>query len=913
MTEDTDGQIASSRGELIAMQSHVAARLSHWRALPGAIRKALDYARRAAETDNNSEDVQIVAREILNTLEKYAAHKEVPFRETRRLADETLQLLRHSRTLPDWKRPGSLWNELHSTVQQHMESAALGFDDISIWIDRLIHDIRMIPSETSERVATCLSDSFTQFQKRQPDIATVSRLLERIQNALDVLPKAESVREPHRAIRIHTRRFLIAIIEDNKEWQEFVLRSVERIRQQLGDSFSIETRLFSNVQDALVELANGNREALQSEDAENVSPVQTIAVADMGLPADHQEAESIQRGETTPSRSNGHELLRRLRTYRANIPVVVLTTPAYLLEDQVRACAQGIEDYHYILKGPDKEERLVEALLRVIYLAQNHRIDLFLSPKYEARVDGIPIPLTDMPFRTLYALSLLSSHSRKAGYTLESILDQLDETFRDDYDYKRPPETPVERSLVLARQRSGNWWSPSHTTRIANVIRLWAARKAECGSAPDIAIERLRKENFQVWKDGLSLVDSFRKANPNRPVWNDRSTMSIQHFDSQGLASSFEECFGGLEIDERPDYDLHNIEEHINLIRDGVHSAFKQAHRYIEPRTEILVRRMAGDEYGYRVLGELVLHDEPKQREDDDESNSDHESIGSPGRGDPIRVLVVENEQQYFSRIESLLKSAGFNVRVATNEEDAIIEARIFQPEILSLDLHIPATRKEFESEPPAGSAEGGLRVLRFIREDLPHIRVMIPTTLFDQDELREIAAELNVSVTDFVSKGESINGATWEGHMLLTISRFRQELLSHAGLPALPPWSYPLIRILDGSDLATGRLNLEVNGRGFRLKQSNQGRLLSLLLKSRGDAVSYTEIDQYVEGRPGKVGVNTRKQWIKNIRERIRSDWLGLSDEVPERPELQILETVDEGLVLHAHVEGLGSYMDEQ
>src|ERR1051326_1506490 len=906
MTEGTDRQLASFRAELSAMKSHVAARLSHWRALPEAIRKALDFAKRTAEADSNSEDEQMVAREILNTLEKYAAHTEVPFRDTRKLADETLQLLSQSRGLPDWKRAGSLWNELHSTVQQHMESAALGFDDVGSWIDRLIQDIRTIPSEPSDRAAACLSDSLSQFRTGQPDIAAVSRLLERIQNALDALPKTKNVREPHRASRIHTRRFLIAIVEDNKEWQEFVLRSVERMSQQLGDSFSIETRLFSNVQDALVELVNGNREPLQSEDAEDIPRVQTIAVADMGLPADREEAESIQRGETTPSRSNGHELLRRLRTYGANIPVVVLTTPAYLLEDQISACAQGIEDYQYILKGPDKEQRLVEALLRVIYLSQNHRIDLFLFPKYEARVDGIPIPLTDMPFRTLYALSLLSSHSRKAGYTPESILDQLDETFRDDYDYKRPPATPVERSLVLARQRSGSWWSPRHSTRIANVIRLWAARKAECGGHPEVAIERLRKENFQVWKDGLILVDSFRKANPDRPVWNDGPTSSIQHFDSRAMALSFEECFGGLEIDKRPDYDLHNIEEHINLIRDGVHSAFKQAHRFIEPRTEILVRRMAGDEYGYRVLGELVLHDEPNQGEDDSESTYDHESVGSPVRGDPIRVLVVENEQQYLSRIESLLNSAGFNVRVATNEEDAIIEARIFQPEILSLDLHIPATRKELESEPTVGNAEGGLRVLRFIREELPQIRVVIPTTLFDQDELREIAAQLDVAATDFVAKGDSINGATWEGHMLLIVSRFRQELLSHAVLPALPPWSYPLIRILDGSDLSTGRLNLDVNGRGFRLKQSNQGRLLSLLLKSSGDVVSYREIDQYVEGKPGKVGGNTRKQWIKNLRERIRSDWLGLSDEVSERPELKILETVDEGLVLHAHVENL-------
>jgi len=909
MSETWEHELMVCRSELALLRSQVLAQLSHWRALPNAIGRALNYARHAMAAEEISEAERAVGIEIQRVLSSYAIYDdEVPFEQARKLRDETLELLKLSKKLPNSDKPGSLWNELHSTVQQHMESAARGFDDVPSKIDKLIKEMRRSPGEASNRSANYLSKTVRGFRSAQPNMESVSRLLEAIEKIIETLPEVKNAREIHRAIPVHTKRFLLAIIEDNKEWQEFVRHAVDRVRDELGTSFTIDTDLFSNVQDAVAELLKQNKDAsLSSEDHGDTSLFQLVAIADMGLPADRSEMLAIQKGETTPSRSNGHELLRRLRSYRTNIPVIVLTTPAYLLEDQLRACAQGIEDCHYILKGPDSEERLVEAILRIIHQAQSHRLDLWLRPKYAARIDGIPIPLTEMPFRTLYALSLLSSRSRKAGYSLERILDQLDETFREDYDYKRPPETAVERSLVLARQRSGSGWSPSASMAIANVIRLWAVRKAECGGNLLAALERLRKENFLVWKNGLSLLDAFRSANPNGGPWVKQSRSPIQFLDSQILSSSFEECFGGLEIDPRPDYELHNLEEHINAIREGVHTAFKELHRHIEPRTEFLVRRMAEVDYGYRILGDIVLHDEPEGESKNGEISLDHEH---QARGleieDRIRILVVENEELYFNRIASLLNNAGFDTRVATNEQDAVSESLAFQPEILSLDLHIPTTRKEFESNPNSGTANAGLRVLKSVLKESPNIKVMIPTTLFDQDDLRQAAAELKVPATNFVPKGESVNGATWEGQMLLTASRFRQELRSKATLPALPAWRFPVIRILEGSDLGQGRLSLIVNGRESRVKKSNQGRLLSILLRSAGNVVTYAEIDRYVQRNAAKVGDNMRKQWIKNLRRDIRSDWLQLTDESDDRPELEILEAVEGGLILNAHVENM-------
>jgi CheY-like chemotaxis protein len=295
-----------------------------------------------------------------------------------------------------------------------------------------------------------------------------------------------------------------------------------------------------------------------------------------------------------------------------------------------------------------------------------------------------------------------------------------------------------------------------------------------------------------------------------------------------------------------------------------------------------------------------VIHGDPFEEDEEERAQSDHLYPDGAGK---LSVLVVENESSYLERIKYLLQTAGFDVLVATNEQDAISMARVYRPQIVSLDLHIPINRTEYERDSQSGDREAGLRTLAGLREIMPDVRVVIPTTLFNCDEARETAARLNVSVANIVPKGQSFEGADWEGHFLLSVSRLREEITTQAILPALPPWLCPIIKVNPSSDFNTGRLHLVVNEKVFQTQKSNQGLLLALLIKRHDETVRYSEIDQEVAGRP--VAENTRKMWIKNLREKIRTDWLGLSTKDVRRPELDILETVDDGLVLHAFIEG--------
>jgi hypothetical protein len=181
----------------------------------------------------------------------------------------------------------------------------------------------------------------------------------------------------------------------------------------------------------------------------------------------------------------------------------------------------------------------------------------------------------------------------------------------------------------------------------------------------------------------------------------------------------------------------------------------------------------------------------------------------------------------------------------------------------------------------------------------LKNLRVAILTTLFNKDDLRSKASNLKVSVINFVPKD-----AHWEGNLLLTVSRLCKEIENDILLPALPPWRLPIIQVQKRTDLRVGRINIVVNGIPFFMKSSERGRLLGYLLKNAEKEIRYRDIDKVVEGK--RVSNNERKKWINYIRTKIRKDWLKWPNDSPDHPERKILETVNGGIVLHAHVEGL-------
>jgi len=894
------------RTTLKAVEDAVRDRAEHWRALPASVATALLYARRlAAESDAAAPTVA----QVVTILERYEHREEFSYSDARALERETGCFRELIKANPE---AGALRDAIHATVEQHVALASAGIENLRETIADVAAELATMRERRAKQLAADLEAVTRQCEPTFLSLAGLMELLRILETARELFadPATKEARQVVPELH-HTRAFRIVVVEDDEIWRSFAQRAVDVVRQELGQAFHVDTESFDNVQDALCALCpEETQRSPTAALARERSAIQTIAVVDMGLPANRQEALEVEAGLKTPLRRNGHGLLHALRTYRTNIPCIVFTTPPHLLDDQMRACEQGIQDCAYVLKGIDKQQHLVDAILGVIARAQGHRLEFWKTPAYEVRIDGIPIPMRDMPFRTFCALAELSGFG-SCAWTPQQVLDQLDEAFADRYDYRRAPETDLEKAMVLARERSGDWWRSDWAMRIANVIRLWAARKLDANGDLCRALEELRQENFRNWQEALLLFDLYRRAHPESGKWSKQAERPVDRVNVAVLAAGFEEVFGGYQYEAKQRYDSANIEKHIHEIRTAIHAAFNAAHRFIEPREEILIGRPAASRSGYRVLGEINLH-ESEQFEEAGEVIASTDTEGDrllfSGRETRCTVLIVENEGAYLERIRSLLEKWDFRVRVATNLEDAVSEALgMHRPDIVCLDLHIPATPEEFAADPTSGQATNGLRVLERIRLQLPGLKVLIPTAHHNRDDLREWVARIGVPVSNMVPKGSAIDGAPWEGHLLLTVSRLRDEIRSGAVLPALPPWRCPVVQVLDGSDLRVGKLCLRVNGNPsvFRGKE---GRLAALVLKRHGDVISYGEIDQAVWGKP--VAANTRNQKINDVRAKIRTQWLSVAVVGEARPELQVLETVEGGLILHAYVEWL-SYGD--
>jgi CheY-like chemotaxis protein len=885
-------RIQDCRSSLEMLASLIEDRADHWCELPASIKKATQYAHRILDDHKQEPEVRQEAQNVINVLDRYQHVEEHTHRQIESLAADAGQMIARARNLAGYYQQGSLWLALHSTIEQHLALAAAGLSGLEPTFASTIANLEVMNIESAPLLANEIRHRLTVCKDRELTLKKIEALKETLYSAVRTLPYVERKQLTSWTAVVRTRHFRVIIIEDEGSWQRFARRAVELVKLQLGPEFKLETEYFDNVEDALDALSK-RRTGSGDEQAEEA--VQIIAIADMGLPRNRHEADLVRAGEMTPDRNNGHEMLRALRAYRINIPVIVLTTPPNLLEDQVRVCEQGIPDYNYILKTPDKLDTLVQAIFGIVERAQIHRVELWEASRHEVRIDDVPVPLGEMAFRTFFALCRLSMSSRDS-FTSLRIIDQLDESFGG---YKASDEWGNARSV--AAQILEN--SREQIDDIANILRLWQPLRTSNRGNLSRTLKEFTREYPRLWQSGLRLL---RERN-NDEIVSILSAEAREGGDANLLAEHFERVFGNTDLRSAKDYNPENIEKHMHEIRTGIQEAFKTVHRFIDSKNDVVIQREVDERPGYRVSGEIIFHEYESLEESAVDREDDGEISEVPGPVTPqtavVTVLVVENEQSYSSRICSLLEGSGYRVRSATNLEDAIAESKVFpRPDILCLDLHIPATREDYEIDPTSGSTSCGLRVLERVRQEYPDIRVAMPTTNFDNDHLRERAAALGVPASNFIPKGQSMDGACWEGHLLLTMSRLRQEIWSRVVLPAISPIKRPLVQILADTNVETGQLRLVVNGRPFSIQKSKQGRLLGLLLQRAGQEVSFDEIDHAVEGK-GSIE-NKRKLWLKNVREKIREEWLGLDDCFPGRPELEILETRQDRVILHVYVE---------
>ncbi|MFG3687276.1 response regulator transcription factor [Micromonospora sp. NPDC047740] len=156
--------------------------------------------------------------------------------------------------------------------------------------------------------------------------------------------------------------------------------------------------------------------------------------------------------------------------------------------------------------------------------------------------------------------------------------------------------------------------------------------------------------------------------------------------------------------------------------------------------------------------------------------------------GEPVRVLVVDDEPTLTDLLAMALRYEGWEVATAGNGTAAIITARQVKPDVVVLDVMLPDL--------------DGFQVLRRLREETPSVPVLFLTA---RDAVEERIAGLTVGGDDYVTKPFSLEEVIARLRALLRRSGFavatREEAVLTVGDLSLDEDSHEVRR---GADLIT-------------------------------------------------------------------------------------------------------------
>jgi two-component system OmpR family response regulator len=108
--------------------------------------------------------------------------------------------------------------------------------------------------------------------------------------------------------------------------------------------------------------------------------------------------------------------------------------------------------------------------------------------------------------------------------------------------------------------------------------------------------------------------------------------------------------------------------------------------------------------------------------------------------GNPITVLVVDDEPVLAEMVSMALRYEGWNITTAGDGSAAIASARAHRPDVVVLDVMLPDM--------------SGLDVLHKLREENPHLPVLLLTA---KDAVEDRIAGLTAGGDDYVTKPFSI------------------------------------------------------------------------------------------------------------------------------------------------------------
>lgn len=211
----------------------------------------------------------------------------------------------------------------------------------------------------------------------------------------------------------------------------------------------------------------------------------------------------------------------------------------------------------------------------------------------------------------------------------------------------------------------------------------------------------------------------------------------------------------------------------------------------------------------------------------------------------PIRILVIDDEEDVLNFITYNLKKDGYQIETAENGREGLDKAREFKPDLILLDVMMPDL--------------DGIEVCRQLREDENFDNTMIAFLTARGEDYTQIAA-LDHGGDDFIVKPIKPNVLRSRLNALLRRKKRQTEDQN----------TYEI------SDLILDRVKFEVTLEGRSLDLAKKEfQILELLMSAPGKVFSRQEIFRKIWDSEIIVGERTIDVHVRRIREKVGENYI--------------------------------------
>jgi len=692
-----------------------------------------------------------------------------------------LPLIERCRKRSESDHEGSLFMILHSTVQQRLDFFSCS------WLEQILYNLNLFFSQidVSEFLLKAKQNTFC--------LSDVQQMLDRLAPILPTIEVSSQQRVTRSTKASAKSHHLYWIIENDESWQKQLEKLIIQNHQTLYPDQPCRVECFSHWSSEL-------DQAIQTYLAQRKNPrildkPQLLAFCDLGLPDQYTKAPYPL---TQISRQYGLKLLQHLRAAERNIPCVVITTLSNIYNDYLCTLSQGVSQY--LLKRNDMLAPDLRAAMQVIFSKQ-HTLYLDEDNKIAYLNQHIPLQLGPKAYHLLTSLAQCASPAN----TYTSGPEVSRNTLTDLY-YRTQPPAPMEPALLEAR-----------TKNVFCTLNLMLQKEKKKIKETDKPVfEALVNHwyiRYQQERHPLVLLREMLNKSESDPICQAFLLILAIYKDDWGsdenqVAVRLNEFLLGEQLSSKTKIQKssHAIEQLIADIRQKV-AAQSAAH--------------SGEPLEHQALIEANLSTEPVTYR---LRAAIHNRPASPvKKTTPWRLLVLEDDQITQGQLVQIYQQAGFQVKTCSNFQAALQTYTTFRPHLISLDLHFPA---QPDTDPLIFA---GIHYLKYIRQQNHDVKVLIPSTYADQNELIRLAQDLGVRADYLVPKSEDFQ--SWRGHVLYTLMRLKNEL--ELGISSPIPASTDNIYAIEWFTSLGNKLHLRLKGEQICIQGTWQQSVLTYLFRN--------------------------------------------------------------------------------